>query len=108
NAKLNLTGSFSNFSTYTKNRIQPDPFFQNPTDTLNFYQVSRNANFTSMYNFGRETVKHILMLNVTHMVTGQEIGAFQGDLLPNTTITSPTKIYNGNLAYTLSESSKKL
>lgn len=106
--QLNFSGSFSNFSTYTKNRIQLDPFFQNPTDTLNFYQVSRNASLTSMVNFGGKTIKHILMLNLTHMITGQEIGAFTGELIPDATITSPTKIYNGNLAYTLSESSKKL
>lgn len=106
--KLNLTGSFSNFSTFTKNRIQPDPYFQNPTDTLNFYQVNRNATISSMLNLGTKSIKHILMLNVTHMVTGQEIGAFQGDLIADATIISPTKIYNGNFAYTISESNKKL
>ncbi len=41
--KFTINGSYSNFSTYTKNRPSTEPFYYQPADTLNFYQLSQNA-----------------------------------------------------------------
>lgn len=101
NQKWNLTGTFSNFSTYTKNRIQPDPFFQNPLDTLNFYQLSRNASLMVMHPFGNEKTKQAISLTLMHMITSQATGSLEGNLVPDEAIPVLTKIYNGNLGYTL-------
>lgn len=101
NQKWNFNGQYSNFSTFTKNRIQPDPFFQNPLDTMNFYQVSSNASFTMMHLFGNEKTKQAVTFTMMHMNTSQAIGNLQGNLVPDSEIPVLTKIYNGNLGYTL-------
>ncbi len=101
NQKWNFNGQFSNFSTYTKNRIQPDPFFQNPLDTLNFFQVSRNASMTMMHLFGNEKTKQAITFTMMHMTTSQASGSLEGNLVPDEEIPVLTKIYNGNLGYTL-------
>lgn len=107
NQKWNFNGQYSNFSTFTKNRIQPDPFFQNPMDTLNFYQVSRNASATMMHLFGNEKTKQALTFTMMHMITSQATGSLEGNMVPNEEIPVMTKIYNGNLGYTLNNVKSK-
>jgi hypothetical protein len=107
NQKWNFNGQFSNFSTFTKNRIQPDPFFQNPMDTLNFYQVSRNASATMMHLFGNDKTKQAITFTLMHMITSQATGSLEGNLVPNEDIPVMTKIYNGNLGYTLNHVKSK-
>jgi hypothetical protein len=107
NQKWNFNAQFSNFSTFTKNRIQPDPFFQNPMDTLNFYQVSRNASATLMHLFGNEKSKQALTFTMMHMITSQATGSLEGNVIPNEEIPVMTKIYNGNLGYTLNHVKSK-
>lgn len=107
NQKWNMNGQYSNFSTFTKNRIQPDPFFQNPMDTLNFYQVSRNASATVMHLFGNEKTKQAVTFTLMHMITSQATGSLEGNIVPNEEIPVMTKIYNGNLGYTLNNVKSK-
>ena len=107
NQKWNFNGQFSNFSTFTKNRIQPDPFFQNPMDTLNFYQVSRNASATMMHLFGNDKIKQAFTFTMMHMITSQATGSLEGNIIPNEEIPVMTKIYNGNLGYTLNHVKSK-
>jgi hypothetical protein len=52
-AGLSINGSYSNFSTFTKNRPTTDPFYFDGADTLNFYQVSQNASAGFVYAFGK-------------------------------------------------------
>jgi len=51
-AGLSFNGSYSNFSTFTRNRPTTDPFYYNGADTMNFYQVSQNASAGMVYAFG--------------------------------------------------------
>src|SRR5690606_2943659 len=44
NERWNFVMDYSNFTSYTNIKPQPDPFFQNPLDTLNFFQVSQTLN----------------------------------------------------------------
>lgn len=75
NQQWNFNGSYSNFSSYTKQRPQNDPFYKNTLDTLNFYQLTQNANASIMYNFGNLKAKQNIMFNGTYQVTGQKQGA---------------------------------
>jgi hypothetical protein len=101
NQKWNFNAMYSNFSTFTRNRIQPDPFFQNPLDTLNFYQVSRNASAMMLHLFGNDKLKQTISITGMHMITSQATGRLEGNFLSQEEIPVLTKIYNGNLAYSL-------
>ncbi|HEX8547731.1 MAG TPA: hypothetical protein VF691_12265 [Cytophagaceae bacterium] len=66
NEKWNFSGSYSNFTTFTNIRPQPDPFFRNNLDTLNFYQLNNTINGLVGYNFGSQERKQNVMLNVSY------------------------------------------
>lgn len=85
--------AYSNFTSYTRNRPQVDPFWTpSPADTLSFYQVAQQGNATVSYRFGeKKTVQNIALIG-SYQVTGQQQS---GDVLP------ATEILNGNLAYSL-------
>ncbi|MFN8114501.1 MAG: hypothetical protein U0W65_00190 [Bacteroidia bacterium] len=104
NKHWNFTGSFSNFSTYTKQRPQDDPFYKNTLDTLNFYQLSQNSMLSTSYNFGKTKTKQSIVLALTHQVTGQNQGAIAdpGMFGSTTNIKLPSRIVNGNLAHSTS------
>jgi hypothetical protein len=55
--KLVLTGNYSNFSTFTRNRPATDPFYFVGADTLNFYQLTQAASGMAAFNFGTEKIK---------------------------------------------------
>lgn len=95
NAKWSFGGNYSNFSSYTKQRPQEDPFYRNTLDTLNFYQLSQNATATVGYNFGKTKYKHNLTTMANYLVTGQKQGAIANPgafgivsdiVLPNTVL----------------------
>lgn len=100
--KLNLSASYSNFTCYTRMRPKDDPYFQNSLDTLNFYQLSQNANGTVSYNFGKKKMKQSLMLTASYQVTGEHRGE-QMDVISLYGATShttvPSVVYNGNAGY---------
>lgn len=91
NAHWMFSGAYSNFTSYTRNRPNTDPFYVlTPADTMKFYQVSQSANSTVNYNITRGTIKHNVMLACNYQVSTQQLGALQ---------TPPTNVYNANLAY---------
>jgi len=90
--KLSLTASYSNFSSYTKIKPQSDPFYYNTLDTLNFYQVSQNANAAGSYNFGNTRWKQSINLSASYQVTGQKSGTVQQ---------TPALVYTANAGYNL-------
>jgi hypothetical protein len=93
NQKWSYNLNYSNFSSYTNVRPQTDPYYINsPADTLNFYQISQNANSSLNYNFGGKLMKHSLMINSNYQVIGEKNGS---------TTKQPNKIYNANLSYGL-------
>ncbi len=92
-SKFNLSAAYSDFSAYTRNRPVTDPFYQaSPTDTLNFYQVSKQGNLTAVYMFGAQKTKQSVSLTGTHQVSKQQTG---------TELAAPVKVSNANAAYNL-------
>jgi len=96
--KLNLTGSYSNFQTYTNIRSQFVNINQltpyDNLDTLNYTQISQNATAMAMYSFGSSKVKR---QSVNMSLTFQDAADKQGDVPQN----SGVKFYNANAAYAL-------
>ncbi|MBL7936475.1 MAG: hypothetical protein JNM51_11785, partial [Bacteroidia bacterium] len=93
NQKWNFNAGYSNFSSFTNVRPQTDPFYVNtPADTLNFYQLSQNANATVSHNFGKAKTKYAIVFTANYQVTGEKTGSVKN---------APNKIYNGNLMYSL-------
>jgi len=95
--KLNLSSSYSNFQTYTNIRSQfedinnPNPLVQ-PTDTLNFTQISQNINFNTNYILkSTEEKSASLTANLSAQQTIDEQGG--------ETQKSGSMFYNGNLGY---------
>jgi hypothetical protein len=72
-------------------RPQVDPFFRNNLDSLNFYQLTQQANAGVGYNFGSKERKQGLFLNTSYQTAKD---APQGELSRN-----DSRFYNGNLAY---------
>ncbi len=56
--QLNFTGSYSNFSTYTNKKLDQFELINNPNivaaDTLDYKQLSQNANLNFSYAFGEK------------------------------------------------------
>jgi hypothetical protein len=95
--KVNLSSSYSNFQTYTNIRSQfedinnPNPLVQ-PSDTLNFTQISQNLNFNANYMLkATEEKSSSLTANLsTQQTTDEQGGAEQN---------SGSTFYNGNFGY---------
>ncbi|WP_421498033.1 hypothetical protein [Flavobacterium columnare] len=72
NTKFNLTGSYSNFTTYTNRNLSQFDYINNPNltpaDTLNFRQLSQNATLTMNYTFGKKKNHN---LNFNYNISGQ-------------------------------------
>lgn len=95
--KLNLSSSYSNFQTYTNIRSQfedinnPNPLVQ-PTDTLNFTQISQNLNFNTNYVLkATEEKSSSLTANLSTQQTTDEQGGTEQN--------SGSMFYNGNFGY---------
>ena len=100
-----LSGTYSNFSTFTRNRPISDPFYYQPADTLNFYQLTQNASAMLAYNIGEGKVKSTIQLLYNYQeatnLSGNisNAGAFGFGVQTNA-VGVPTKVHMGNLAYT--------
>jgi hypothetical protein len=70
--KLNLTGSYSNFSTYTNKNLNQFNYINdvniNPADTLNYRQLSQTASANLAYSFGKQKNQNI---NFNYNISGQ-------------------------------------
>ncbi|MBK9285575.1 MAG: hypothetical protein IPM51_14835 [Sphingobacteriaceae bacterium] len=99
NMKWNFNAGYSNFTSFTKQRPQEDPFFRNNLDTLNFYQIAQSANFTAMHQFGNNKSKQNIMLNANHMISSQAQGNFNTVPLMQSAQEIPAVVRNLNLSY---------
>lgn len=95
-----INASYSNFSTYTRVRPVHDPYFNNPLDSLNFYQVSTSYNGVVAYQFGNKTVKHGLMLTVNYQLASDAQEAQQP------VQTQKSNFYTANAGYTYNQLEK--
>ncbi|MEP7094297.1 MAG: hypothetical protein ABI793_09580 [Flavobacterium sp.] len=70
--QLNITGSYSNFSTYTNKKLDQFELINNPnvvqSDTLDYRQLSQNANVNMSYAFGKKRNQN---LNFNYSIAGQ-------------------------------------
>lgn len=101
NQKWNFTGSYSNFSSFTKQRPQDNPFYRNNLDTLNFYQLTQSANAGVSHNFGKLNLKQSANFNSNYQITGQKQGAINDATAfgINQNINTPSKIVNTNYSH---------
>ncbi|HTL80174.1 MAG TPA: hypothetical protein VL651_00640, partial [Bacteroidia bacterium] len=88
-----LNASYSDFTSFTNRRPQVDPFwFYLPSDTLLFYQVSRQGNGMLSHSFGTKNTKSTITLSSSYQVAKQ---TQSGNSAP------PTTVFNSNLSYNL-------
>lgn len=108
NEKLTVNGSYSNFRAYTQiknqfdyiNEVRP---YEN-LDTLNFTQISQNANLNLNYNIlQNKTKKQSINVNLSYQNTTEKQDAFLVDVSNN-----DSQFFNGNMAYNLTFSEKNL
>lgn len=70
--QINFTGSYSNFSTYTNKKLNQFELINNPNvipaDTLDYRQLSQNANMNVSYIFGANKNQN---LNFNYSIAGQ-------------------------------------
>lgn len=108
NEKLTLNGSYSNFRTHSQIKNQFDYINEvrpyDNLDTLNFTQVSQNANLNINYNLLQQKEKRqSINLNLSYQNTAETQDAFLVEVPSN-----DSKFFNGNLAYNLTFSEKSL
>ncbi|TNE55377.1 MAG: hypothetical protein EP338_03685 [Bacteroidetes bacterium] len=109
---LNGTITYSNFSAYTRNNPQIDPFTNQVTylDTFNVYQISQNMVTTLNYSFGKKNPS-----SISSSFTYQNSQNITGDLenarafgINASGAGNPAKTYVGTLSYTYSIKSQKV
>jgi hypothetical protein len=105
-----FSGSYSNFSSYTKQRPLSDPFYRNTLDTLNFYQLSQNGMGSIVYSFGENNLKQNTIFTVNYQVSGQNRGAISepGLFGFNANLPVPDKVLNANLGHNIQLADSKL
>lgn len=90
-----INGGYSNFSNYTRVRPLIDPYFNNPLDTLDFYQVNNSYNGMIMYRTGTKQVQHSISLNSSYQYASDKSSA--KDAAENL-----SKFFTSNLSYSYS------
>ncbi len=96
----NVTGTYSNFTTFTRVRPRFDPFFKNDLDSLNFYQINQNMAGSVSYNFGTKEVKQGVFFNGSFQMADETVQA--------NTPRNDSRIYTGNLAYRYTKTASNL
>lgn len=100
-AKWNCSVGYNNFTTFTNIKPLADPFFQNPLDSLNFYQVNNSFTGSITHSFGSKEIKKNLSLNGTYQKAADvQDGTQAGARFSN--------FVSGNIAYTQSFSKKAI
>ncbi|WP_196239565.1 porin family protein [Flavobacterium cheongpyeongense] len=96
--QLNITGSYSNFSTYTNKKLDQFELINNPnvvqSDTLDYRQLSQNANVNMSYAFGKKRNQN---LNFNYSIAGQ--ANEQGGVIRKG---QASTVQNYNLAHSIS------
>jgi len=106
--KLTIGGSYSNFRAFTQIQNQFDYInevrdFDN-LDTLNFTQISQNANLNFNYNLSQQKKKRqAVNINLSYQNTAEKQDGFLVD-----GNTNDSQFFNGNAAYTLSLPEKNI
>ncbi len=91
-----ITGAYSNFTSFTRNRPNTNPFYTpTPADTLQFYQLSQSGNGFVSYNFNSGKIKNSVSLNVNQVSSASAVSNVnQGN----------TNVFSANFSYSLIKS----
>ena len=104
--KVAINANYSNFSNFTRNRPALDPFYYQPADTLNFYQLTQNASLMVSYNIGEGDLKS----GIQAMYNYQESTSLSGNIttggpfglgVTSSVAGIPTQVHLGNVSYSL-------
>ncbi|MVT12318.1 hypothetical protein [Chitinophaga tropicalis] len=87
-----FNGGYSNFSNYTRVRPQVDPYFNNPLDTLDFYQVNNTYNGMVMYRTGTKDRQHAITFNTSYQYASDRSSAEDAD-------PQLSKFFTSNVSY---------
>jgi hypothetical protein len=103
--KIALNVSYSNFSTFTRNRPTSDPFYYAIADTLNFYQLSQNASASVMLQTGKKDKNNSGSIQALYnfQESSSMNGAIQNASAFGINVNAegvPSYVHSGNLAYT--------
>jgi hypothetical protein len=103
--RIVLTGTYSNFSTFTQSRPTTDPFYFSGADTLNFYQLTQAASGMVSYNFGGDSLKSTIQLLYNYQESTSLNGHVNSSGAFGLNVTSespgiPTHVHLVNLGYT--------
>ena len=106
--RLTMNGSYSNFRAHTQIKNQFDYINEvrpyDNLDTLNFTQISQNANLNLNYNLLQKKEKRqSININLSYQNTTEQQDAFLVEVLNN-----DSQFFNGNMAYNLTFSEKNL
>ena len=112
--KWTISGSYSNFLSYTNMRSQADPFYRNSLDTLNFYQVNRTTSGTLSKILGTKENPQSVMLTASYQCASNKASGDSGAQLSdfmstnvsysyslppsNLTLSIAGNVYNNNAA----------
>ncbi|KAA2238708.1 hypothetical protein F0L74_21050 [Chitinophaga agrisoli] len=96
-----FNGGYSNFSNYTRIRPLIDPYFNNPLDTLDFYQVNNTYNGMVMYRTGTKERQHAITLNTSYQYASDKSTAADA-------VESLSRFFTANLGYSYNLQPKAL
>ena len=108
NERLTLNGSYSNFRAHTQIKDQFDYINEvrpyDNLDTLNFTQISQNANFNVNYSLSQKKEKRqSINVNLSYQNTAEKQDGFLVDVNAN-----DSQFFNGNMAYNLTLTERNL
>lgn len=92
NEHWSMNAGYSNFSNYTRVRPLIDPYFNNPMDTLDFYQVNNSYNTMVMYRTGDQNRQQAITLSSSYQYASDKSNA--ADAVENL-----SKFFTSNLSY---------
>lgn len=96
-----ISGSYSNFSNFSRRNPSADPFYNIAYDTMNYYQISENYNLTTNYSFGdslRQNISGAFVYAKSQNITGrlQDAAAFGFNVTGNST---PVDVYTAMVSH---------
>src|SRR6185369_4195119 len=64
-------GSYSNFTSFTRVKPITEPGLTVKTDTLDVYQITKNASFSVQRSYGGKIIKHTILLSGNYQASSQ-------------------------------------
>jgi len=96
-----ISGSYSNFSSFSRRNPSADPFYNIAYDTMNYYQISENYSLTTNYTFGdslKQSLCGAFVYAKSQNITGrlQDASAFGFNVSGNS---APVDVYTAMFSH---------